>query len=150
MRVWRNRWGQRDATMILLAYRHGLRAAELVDLRWDQVDFRTGTLHVRRVKAGAPATHPIMGDELRAFANCNVSKSRSHLRVCVRTWCPVCHGRLRPHDRAHGQGRQAGLQGTPSYAAPCLRLRARQQGARHAGTTGVPWAQEHSTHRAVH
>ncbi|MGB8739500.1 MAG: tyrosine-type recombinase/integrase [Xanthobacteraceae bacterium] len=43
-----NRWGHRDATMILVAYRHGLRAAELVDLRWDQVDFRTATLHVRR------------------------------------------------------------------------------------------------------
>src|SRR5262245_15767152 len=38
------RWGQRDATMILLAYRHGLRASELVDLRWDQVDFETGIL----------------------------------------------------------------------------------------------------------
>ena len=36
----RNRWGHRDATMVLVAYRHGLRAAELVDLRWDQVDFR--------------------------------------------------------------------------------------------------------------
>jgi type 1 fimbriae regulatory protein FimB/type 1 fimbriae regulatory protein FimE len=31
-----NRHGQRDAAMILLAFRHGLRAAELVDLRWDQ------------------------------------------------------------------------------------------------------------------
>src|SRR5262249_52841956 len=45
----KNRWGHRDATMILVAYRHGLRASELVDLRWDQVDFRTATLHVRRV-----------------------------------------------------------------------------------------------------
>jgi integrase len=62
----RNRWGHRDATMILVAYRHGLRAAELVDLRWDQVDFRTATLHVRRVKQGTPSTHPILGDELRA------------------------------------------------------------------------------------
>ena len=48
-----NRWGRRDATMILVAYRHGLRAAELVDLRWDQVDFRTATLF-RRVKKGTP------------------------------------------------------------------------------------------------
>ena len=32
----RNRWGHRDSTMVLVAYRHGLRAAELVDLRWDQ------------------------------------------------------------------------------------------------------------------
>src|SRR5262249_38515475 len=62
-----NRWGQRDATMVLVAYRHGLRASELVDLRWDQVDFRTATLHVRRVKQGTPSTHPILGDELRAL-----------------------------------------------------------------------------------
>ena len=62
-----NRWGHRDATMVLVAYRHGLRAAELVDLRWEQVDFKTATLHVRRVKKGTPSTHPIQGDELRAL-----------------------------------------------------------------------------------
>ena len=63
----RNRWGHRDSTMVLVAYRHGLRASELVDLRWEQVDFRTATLHVRRVKQGTPSTHPILGDELRAL-----------------------------------------------------------------------------------
>src|SRR5262245_57739252 len=63
----RNRWGHRDATMMLVAYRHGLRASELVDLRWDQVDFRTAALHVRRMKKGTPSTHPILGDELRAL-----------------------------------------------------------------------------------
>ena len=47
-----NRQGHRDATMILIAFRHGLRAAELVDLRWDQVDFSSATLHVRRAKRG--------------------------------------------------------------------------------------------------
>jgi integrase len=63
----RNRWGHRDAAMILAAYRHGLRASEIVDLRWDQVDFKTATLHVRRVKQGTPSTHPILGDALRAL-----------------------------------------------------------------------------------
>ena len=53
--------------MILIAYRHGLRVSELVDLRWDQIDFTTATLHVRRVKKGSPSTHPILGDELRAL-----------------------------------------------------------------------------------
>jgi integrase len=62
-----NRYGHRDAIMILVAYRHGLRASELTDLRWDQVDFKTATLHVRRVKQGTPSTHPILGDELRAL-----------------------------------------------------------------------------------
>jgi type 1 fimbriae regulatory protein FimB/type 1 fimbriae regulatory protein FimE len=62
-----NRWGHRDSTMVLVAYRHGLRVSELVDLRWDQIDMETATLHVRRVKRGTPATHPIGGDELRAL-----------------------------------------------------------------------------------
>ena len=53
--------------MILLAYRHGLRASEVCDLRWDQVDFNQATLHVRRVKAGTPSTHPLTGAELRAL-----------------------------------------------------------------------------------
>ena len=63
----RNRHGHRDATMILLAYRHGLRAAELVSLEWSQVDFAGGNLHVSRVKNGSPSVHPVHGDELRAL-----------------------------------------------------------------------------------
>jgi integrase len=62
-----NRHSHRDATMILVAFRHGLRASELVDLRWEQIEFSSATLHVRRVKRGTPSTHPIMGDELRAL-----------------------------------------------------------------------------------
>lgn len=62
-----NRYGHRDATMILMAYRHGFRSSELVDLRWDQIDFDGANLAVRRVKQGSPSTHPIVGDELRAL-----------------------------------------------------------------------------------
>lgn len=61
----RNRYGHRDALMALLAFRHGLRAAEVVDLRWEQVDLKTATLHVRRVKNGTPGSHPLTGRELR-------------------------------------------------------------------------------------
>jgi integrase len=46
---------------------HGLRVSELVDLRWDQIDFAGSRLHVRRMKRGTPATHPLLGDELRAL-----------------------------------------------------------------------------------
>lgn len=53
--------------MVLVAFRHGFRPAELVDLRWDQVEFASGVVHVRRVKRGTPSTHPIVGDELRAL-----------------------------------------------------------------------------------
>ena len=63
--------------MILVAYRHGLRASELTDLRRDQVEFTSATLHVRRAKQGTPSTHPIRGDELRACGGSTVSKSPS-------------------------------------------------------------------------
>jgi len=62
-----NRYGHRDATMLLVAFRHGLRASELCSLEWSQVDFAGATLHVRRVKNGKAATHPIRGDEIRAL-----------------------------------------------------------------------------------
>jgi integrase len=63
----RGRYGHRDATMILVAYRHGLRVSELCALRWDQVDFARGLLHVRRVKSGTPSVHPLGGTELRSL-----------------------------------------------------------------------------------
>ena len=63
----RNRYGHRDATMVLVAYRHGLRAAELVTLRWDAVDFAHGRVHVHRVKSGSESVHPLSGRELRAL-----------------------------------------------------------------------------------
>jgi integrase len=61
------RYGHRDATLLLVAYRHGLRVSELVALRWDQVDFKAGLLHVNRAKNGIPSVQPLRGPELRAL-----------------------------------------------------------------------------------
>src|SRR5262249_55977508 len=61
------RYGHRDATMILVAYRHGLRASEICDLQWQQIELSEGRLHVHRVKNGIPSVHPIRGDEMRAL-----------------------------------------------------------------------------------
>jgi len=63
----KGRYGQRDATLILIMARHGLRVTEAVDLHWDQVDLSKGHLHVRRLKNGIASVHPIQGDELRAL-----------------------------------------------------------------------------------
>ena len=62
-----NRYGHRDSTMILIAFRHGLRASELVGLRREQVDYARAVLHVRRIKGGTPSVHPLSGVELRAL-----------------------------------------------------------------------------------
>src|SRR6516225_7613875 len=41
------RWALRDATLIMVAYRHGLRATEACELEWSQVEFgRSAALHV--------------------------------------------------------------------------------------------------------
>jgi type 1 fimbriae regulatory protein FimE len=61
------RHAHRDATLLLVAYRHGLRVSELVALRWDMVDGKQGLLHVNRLKNGVSSTHPIRGPELRAL-----------------------------------------------------------------------------------
>jgi type 1 fimbriae regulatory protein FimB/type 1 fimbriae regulatory protein FimE len=61
------RHGHRDATLILLMYRHGLRVSEVISLRWDAIDLKTALVHVRRLKQGVAATHPLHGPELRAL-----------------------------------------------------------------------------------
>src|ERR1700732_4208246 len=75
-----NRYGHRDATMALVAYRHGLRASELVDLRWEQVDFRTASLHVRRVKQGS---HINFFSDVRGFLQPAAYRSESWWVQCL-------------------------------------------------------------------
>jgi type 1 fimbriae regulatory protein FimB/type 1 fimbriae regulatory protein FimE len=63
-----HRWGHRDATAILVAYQHGLRASELVALRWVDIDLTTGRLRIRRSKGGgAASSHPISTQESLAL-----------------------------------------------------------------------------------
>jgi type 1 fimbriae regulatory protein FimB/type 1 fimbriae regulatory protein FimE len=61
------RYGHRDATLILLAYRHALRVSELVWLRWSQLDLKGARIAVVRAKKGIPSVHPLTGRELRAL-----------------------------------------------------------------------------------
>jgi len=79
-----NRWGHRDATAILLAYRHGLRASELVGLRWDDIDWQTSTLHVRRAKGGVGTRQPLAARELRALRRLQREASGVHIFVSER------------------------------------------------------------------
>jgi integrase len=110
----KNRQGQRDALMVLLAYRHGLRAAEVVDLRWEQVDFKTASLHVRRVKNGTPSTHPLMR-ELREL--------RRHQRESPKSPFVFVSERGAPLS-VPGFCGGSGHQGARSHVAPRLRLQA--------------------------
>ena len=61
------RHGIRDGAIILLMFRHGLRTAELVALKWTQIDLPGGYIEVHRVKHGRDSIHPLRSPELRAL-----------------------------------------------------------------------------------
>ena len=93
-----NRNGHRDATMILVAYRHGLRAGELVTLRWDAIDFAHGRLHVSRLKGSAESVHPLSGRELRALRRLKREQDPAvAIHLHERTRCTIHDGGI-PQD----------------------------------------------------
>src|ERR1700687_5524765 len=63
----KSRHGARNHAMILLAYRHGLRASELVNLRVSDLDLRAGTIYCRRAKGSRSSLHPMKPDEVKAL-----------------------------------------------------------------------------------
>lgn len=62
-----DRHTHRDATLILLIYRHGLQLFEAASLKWEQIDFLGETIHIKQVKKSTPSTQPLYGDELRSL-----------------------------------------------------------------------------------
>jgi integrase len=79
-----SRYGHRDATAILIAYRHGLRASELCELTWNMIELDSGRIHVRRAKNGVDSTHPLTGKEIRALP-ATAGEPAKPLRVQYRT-----------------------------------------------------------------
>ena len=136
-----NRWGHRDATAILIAYRHGLRASELVALRWDDIDFQTGKLHVRRAKGGTASVHPIGGRELRALRRLKRETPASIYVFVSERLAPLERCRLSAHGRAGWRGRGLPLPRSQSHAAAFLRLQARKRRPGHPRNPALPWTQ---------
>jgi type 1 fimbriae regulatory protein FimB/type 1 fimbriae regulatory protein FimE len=56
---------ERDRLLIMMAFRHALRVSELVGIKWEQIDIKAATLHVRRVKGSVSGIHGLDGIELR-------------------------------------------------------------------------------------
>ena len=98
----------RDAALILIAYRHGLRVSELVSLRWDQVDLQQGLLHVTRRKHGIASVHPLRGPELRALRRLQRTYPDTAYVFMSERKAPLCADAVRKIvGRA---GREAGIE----------------------------------------
>ena len=124
------RHGHRDATLVLIAFRHGLRAAEIAGLQWSQVEFgRNAVVHVRRVKNGTPSVHPLQGDELRALRELQRRFPDSGYVFTSERDGPFATDAINLLVKTIGK--RAGLPFPVSrpHAAPCLRLCAGQCGA---------------------
>lgn len=63
----KGRHSVRDYCLMLMAYRHGLRVSELIDIRLKDLDLDSARIFVRRVKGSLSTHQPIEGDELRAI-----------------------------------------------------------------------------------
>jgi len=98
----------RDATIVLMMVRHGLRASEACDLEWSQVDLgKAAVLHVRRAKRGTPSVHPIRGDEMRALRQLQREQTPSAFVFTTERGSPFVPGSL--NNLIKALGRSAGL-----------------------------------------
>ncbi len=123
------RHGDRDAAMLMMAYRHGLRVTELVSLRWTQIDLKRGALHVNRLKNGIASTHPLRGPELGALRTLAKDEEGSpYVFTGSRPW----------------------LSRPSAYASPRLWVQAGRRWARYPGDSALPRASEHSAHGPIH
>ena len=96
------RWGDRDAAMVLLAYRHGLRAQEIADLEWSQVEDGSTQRYTSPGQAW-----PAIGSSnpRRRDADDAEAPKDNALRVHDGAWQPVHRGCDQSSDEDHRRSR---------------------------------------------
>ena len=145
----RGRYGHRDATMILIAYRHGLRVGELCALTWDQVDFGQGLLHVTRLKHGVPLVHPLGGEELRALRRLQRKQAEGRHLFQTERNAPITPAGFRKTLARIGEASALGFPVHPHMRRHACGYKLANDG-QDTRTLTQPRAPEHSAHGEVH
>jgi integrase len=133
----------------LVAYRHGLRASELVALRWDDIDLTTGRLHVRRAKGGDASVHPISARKSRALRKL-LREAPTSPGLHLGTSRTSFRSRISAHGGQGGRSREIHLARSLPHAAPRLRVQARQRRPRHSRHPSLPRPPLDHVHGSLH
>ena len=144
------RHSHRDATMILLAYRHGLRVSELVSLRREQLDLRQGLLHVRRRKNGLPSTHPLRGPELRALREVLREYPDSAYVFISERCAPMTTATFRKMLARAGDAAKLGMPIHPHMLRHSTGFKLANDGQDTRAIQHLSGAQEYPAHRHLH
>jgi integrase len=145
-----NRYGHRDATMVLLAYRHGLRASELVDLRWEPSGLQSGRPARPQSQARHACDAPIDGAGNASPSEATARIRFISIRVRFGAWGTVLDGRLCQDAGTGCRGCSGRHQSSSAHAATRLRVQACQRWRRYPRVAGLSRPQEHSAHGALH
>jgi len=134
----------------LVAYRHSLRAREICELEWSQVEFgRSAALHVRRVKNGKPSVHPIRGDELRMLTALRREFPNNGYVFTSKRGTPFTTDAVNRLVKTIGK-RQAVAASTLPHAEACLRLCLGQSGHRYEVHPGLAGPRLDHTHHRIY
>ena len=146
-----NRHGHRDATMVLIAFRHGLRSAELVALRWDSVDFDRSQIHVARVKGSAASVHPLTGRELRVLRRLHREQSpKSSFVFTSERGAPFATGGFRTLIARLGKVAGFEFRVHPHMLRHACGYKLANDGIDTRSLSGLSRASQHPAHRALH
>ena len=146
----RGRYGHRDATMILIGYRHGLRASELCDLQWHQVELNAGRLHVRRSKRGTPSVHPMQGDEIRALRRLQREQEASPHVFASERGGPMLAKSFGTQFARLGERAGMAFPIFPHMLRHACGYALANAGSRYASAAGLARPQEHPAHGPLH
>ena len=146
----RRRYGLRDAAMILVAFRHGLRVSELCTLTWDQIDFSHGLIHVRRLKNGIPSVHQLGGEEMRSLRALKREDGAGRYIFMTERGAPMTPAGFRKLLSRLAIAAKFQFSVHPHMLQARVRFQARQRWPGHARPPALPRPQEHHAHRALH
>ena len=140
----------RDATLILLCYRHGLRVSELVALKWSQVELKAARLHVKRAKGSIDGVHPLTGRELRALRKLQREQPAAEHLFMSERGSPMAPVAAQKVVRQAGERAGFGFHHPHPYAAALVRLCPHQSRHGRSHAAGVAWTCQHSQHRHLY